>query len=102
MICGISTLEEAKEILMDAWRVHENQEFEGYYPLVFVLDESLDPNEVEVKIRQCDTCDICVHYKLGDKVESDRCPRCRENALRAMVKVFIVIQGDRVVLSDWK
>jgi len=102
MIYEIGTLEEAQENLTKAYKADWDEFYQMFRPLVFVLDESLDPNEVEVKIRQCDTCDICVHYKLGDGDVSDRCPRCRENALRTMVKVFIVIQGDRVVLSDWE
>ena len=91
MICGIQTLEQAEKVMDAALLAYEK-----FHPLVFDLAESLDPNDVEVTISQCQVCDLTVHYTLGAD-QYDVCPRCREGDLRRLVDVLLVVQGSVVV-----
>jgi hypothetical protein len=101
MICEIPTLKVAKEIMDAALEVHGTLKFDLFHPLIFDLDESIDPNEVETKIIECMTCDLMIHSTLGVD-EIDHCPRCGEDHLKTMVDVLLVIQGLVVMYTSWR
>jgi hypothetical protein len=95
-IYSIRTLADAKKIMREAYLYPWS-----YNPIIFDLNESLDPNDVEVSISKCDTCDVVVHFKLCADNEAE-CPRCQELALRELVVVQLVIQGPVVVSTNWR
>ena len=72
-----------------------------FHPLVFDLDEGLDPNDVEVSISQCETCDLTVHFKLSDDNDGI-CPRCGERWMKELVAVQLVIQGSVLIHTAWR
>lgn len=96
MICSIPTIEKAQEI-MDA----ALQNYCMYHPMVFDLNESLDPNDVPVCISRCLSCELTVHFKLGDDNDGE-CPRCRDSSLVELVQVLLVIQGSVVISTAWR
>ena len=101
MICGISTLKEAKEVMDAALEAHGTLKFDWFHPLIFDLDKSVDANDVETRIVQCMYCDLTIHSTLSDG-EIEECPRCRQGYLKVMVDVFLVIQGSVVMHTTWR
>jgi hypothetical protein len=95
-IYSIPTLAKAQEIMQQAYLYPWS-----FNPIIFDLDESLDPNDVEVSISKCDKCSAVVHFKLCAENEAE-CPRCRESTLRELVVVQLVIQGPVVVSTYWR
>lgn len=94
-IYEVPTLEKAVEI-MDAAYLH----FAEYHPIVFDLNESLDPNDVEVSISQCLECTTVARFKLGDDNEGV-CPKCSQ-PMKELVVVSLIIQGSAVISTAWR
>jgi hypothetical protein len=94
-IYTIRTLVDAEKIMQKAYLYPW-----PYVPIIFDLNGSLDPNDVEVSISKCDKCDAVVHFKLRDENEAE-CPRC-QGSLRELVVVSLVIQGPVVVATNWR
>ncbi len=94
-IYKIPTLEKAVEIMGQACLTPL-----AFVPIIFDLNEAIDPNDVPTRISQCQTCDLTIHQDLG--VYFDECPRCGEDHLQVLVEVVLVIQGSIVFYASWR
>lgn len=94
-IYEIPTLEKAVEIMEAAYLTPW-----AFVPIVFDLNEALDPNDVRTRISQCQTCDLTIHQNLGEY--RDYCPRCGEDHLKELADVMLVIQGSVVIHTTWR
>ena len=94
-IYEIPTLEKAMDIMEAAYLAPQE-----FHPITFDLNEAIDPNDVRTRISQCQSCDLTIHQDLSMYV--DECPRCREDHLRELVDVMLVIQGSVVVYAAWR
>jgi len=94
-IYTISTLERVKEIMQEAY-LHPAT----YHPIIFDLNESIDPNDVEVSISRCEKCWNTIHFKLGDYNEAE-CPLCSQN-MEELVVVQMIVQGSTVVSTNYR
>ena len=95
-IYSIPTYARAVEI-MDAAYLHPCE----YNPIIFDLDDYLDPNFVRTRISQCVCCDLTIHQNLGEYLM--KCPRCREEEMmKELVDVQLVIQGSKVIHTLWR
>ncbi len=93
-IYSIKTLAKAQEIMQQAYLYPWS-----FNPIIFDLDESLDPNDVEVSISKCDKCDAVVHVKLS--VENEGFCKC-QGLLKELVVAQLVIQGSVVISTNWR
>ncbi len=94
-IYEIPTLEKATEIMEQAYLTPW-----AFNPIIFDLDESIDPNDVPTRISRCLSCDLTIWQNLGGYL--DYCPRCREDHLQILEEVQMVVQGSVVVYAAWR
>ncbi len=94
-IYKIRTLEKVVEIMEAAYLCPWE-----YVPIIFDLDEALNPNDVRTRISQCQCCDLIIRQNLGEYL--DECPRCREDVMEKLVDVMLVIQGSVVIYTAWR
>jgi len=94
-IYEIPTLEKAVEIMEQACLTPC-----AFVPIVFDLNEAIDPNDVRTRISQCQSCDLTIHQNFGEY--ATECPRCGEDHLQVLVEAMLVIQGSVVFYAAWR
>lgn len=65
---------------------------------VFILDKELDPNDISTCLLRCEICGLTIDFKTGYQpvIECQYCQR----ALKVIVSVDLVIQGDILIWRD--
>ena len=94
-IYEIPTYEKAVEIIGQAYLFPWS-----YHPIIFDVNEDLNPYEVRTRISQCQSCELTMHQNLGEYL--DECPRCGEDIMKELVDVSLVIQGSVVISTTWR
>ncbi len=93
-IYEIPTLEKAVEIMGQAYLTPL-----AFVPIIFDLNETIDPNDVRTRISQCQSCDLTIHQDLGEY--PTECPRCGEDC-QVLAEAVLVLQGSVVIYTSWR